>query len=107
VDAAAEAKGFRFWAEQGDRIFTMGSDIPIESKTFFYATMPIGVKLETRLLCNGAPVFQSSDRTWSYPVTKKEGTYRVEVYLKERTPIKKDIPWILSNPIFLKEKIND
>jgi hypothetical protein len=29
------------------------------------------------------------------------------VYLKERTPIKKDIPWILSNPIFLKEKIND
>jgi hypothetical protein len=107
VDAAAAAKGFRFWAEQGDKVFTMGSVIPIESKTTFCATFPIGVEFEALLLRNGAPVFRSGDQTWSYPVANKAGAYRMEVYLKERTPIRMDIPWILSNPIFLKEKTND
>jgi hypothetical protein len=107
VDGAAEAKGFRFWAEQGGKFFSMGSDLPSESKTSFYASIPMGVEHEARLLRNGEPVFQSPDRSWSYRVTNKAGTYRVEVYLKERTPIKKDIPWILSNPIFLKENTND
>lgn len=107
VDAAAAAKGFRFWAEQGDKVFPMGSVIPLEPKTTFYATFPIGVEFEARLLRDGAPVFQSDDQTWSYPVASKAGVYRMEVYLKERTPIRKDIPWILSNPIFLKENTND
>jgi hypothetical protein len=107
VDGAAEARGFRFWAEQDNRTFKMGSVIPSTLKTTFHVTMPMGVKLEARLLCDGAPVFQSPDRAWSYPVTDSTGTYRVEVYLKERTPIKKDFPWILSNPIFLEEKPND
>jgi hypothetical protein len=107
VDGAAGAKGFRFWAEQEGKRFTMGSVVPSEPKTSFCATMPVGVELEARLLRNGDPVFQSHDQTWSYPVTQRAGTYRVEVYLKERTPIKKDIPWILSNPIFLEEKMDD
>lgn len=107
VDGAAEAKGFRFWAEQEDQVFPMGRAATIDSKILFYATMPLGVKLDARLLCDGEPVFQSYDRTWFYPVTKRTGTYRVEVYLKEKTSLKKDIPWILSNPIFLKENTND
>ena len=107
VDGAAAAKGFRFWAEQGDDRFPMGSVIPSGPKTTFYATFPGGVGFDALLLRNGAPVFQSDDETWFYPVDNKAGTYRLEVYLKERTPLGKDIPWILSNPIFLMEKTND
>ncbi len=107
VEAAAQARGFRFWAKQGDKVFLMGSDIPVGPQTTFHATMPRGVGLEARLLRDGIPVFRSLEGTWSYPVTDGPGTYRVEVYLKERTPMTKDFPWILSNPIFLKEKSND
>jgi len=107
VEAAAQAKGFRFWAKQGDRIFPMGSDVKIEPQTTLHAAMPIGVELEARLLFNGAPVFRSHEGAWSYTVKEGPGVYRVEVYLKERTPMTKDFPWILSNPIFLKENTND
>lgn len=107
VEAAAQAKGFRFWAKQGEKIFPMGSEISTEPQPTLYATMPMEVQLEAHLLCNGIPVLRSSEGTWSYPVTNKPGTYRVEVYLKERSPLKKDFPWILSNPIFLKETTDD
>lgn len=107
VEAAAQAKGFRFWAEQGDKISPMGNNVFIGPQTALHAAMPIGVELEARLLRNGIPVFRSHEGTWSYPVTNRPGIYRVEVYLKERTPMKNNFPWILSNPIFLKEKTND
>jgi hypothetical protein len=107
VEAAAQAKGFRFWAEQRDKAFPMGSEMLIEPHTSLHAVMPLGVELEAQLLLNGSPVFRSPEATWSYPVTDRPGIYRVEVYLRERTPMKKDFPWILSNPIFLKEKTND
>jgi hypothetical protein len=107
VEAAAQAKGFRFWAEQREKIFPMGSEIEIQPQTTLHAAMPTGVELEARLLFNGTPVFRSFEGTWAYPVTNGPGVYRVEVYLKERTPMTKDFPWILSNPLFLKEKIND
>jgi hypothetical protein len=107
VEAAAQAKGFRFWAKQGDRLFPMGSVVPIEPKTSLHAAMPIGVELDAQLLLNGIPVFRSHEGTWSYAVTNKPGVYRVEVYLKERSPMAKDFPWILSNPIFLKEDTHD
>jgi hypothetical protein len=106
VEAAAQAKGFRFWAEQEEKIIPMGSNATIEPQTTLHAAMPIGVKHEAQLLHNGVPMFHSSEMTFSYTMTQP-GTYRVEVYLKERTPMKKDFPWILSNPIFFKENTND
>ena len=106
VDGAAQAKGFRFWATQADEVFPMGSRLPIDRETTLHAAMPVGVALEAQILHNGTPVFWSHEKRWSYPVESGAGTYRVEVYLKERSPMRKDIPWILSNPIFL-EEIND
>jgi hypothetical protein len=104
VDGAAQAKGFRFWATQADKVFPMGSRLSIETETTLHAAMPVGVTLEAQILQSGTPVFRSNEQRWSYPVTKGPGTYRVEVYLKERSPMSKDIPWILSNPIFLEER---
>jgi hypothetical protein len=106
VEAAAQAKGFRFWAEQGNNIIPMGGNVLIAPQTTLHAEVPAGVNHETHLLLNGTPVFQSSEESFSFTATHP-GVYRVEAYLKERTPMKKGIPWILSNPIFLKEKTDD
>jgi hypothetical protein len=107
VEAAAQARGFRFWATQGDRSFPMGSAVKTEPQITLHAAMPIGVELEARLLFKGIPVFRSREGTWSYPARNGPGVYRVEVYLKERTPLREDFPWILSNPIYLKENTDD
>ncbi len=106
VEAAAQAKGFRFWAEQGKNIIPMGDNAIITPQTTIHVEVPAGVHYEVHLLLNGTSVSQSSEETFSFTVTRP-GVYRVEVYLKERTPMKKDIPWILSNPLFIKEKTDD
>jgi len=90
IDAAAQAEGFRFWLVDG------------ESPTL-NIQLPLSISKETHLIFNGQSILQSSDDTIEFQV-KEPGVYRVEVYLKERTPLNKRIPWILSNPIYLKEK---
>lgn len=106
VEAAAQAKGFRFWAVQDETTIRMGGHATVAPHTTVHAEIPSGVNHEACLLHNGTSVFHSSEETFAFPVTHP-GVYRVEVYLKERTPMKKNVPWILSNPIFLKEKKND
>jgi hypothetical protein len=32
------------------------------------------------------------------------GTYRAEVFLRERTPLRSGIPWIASNPILIRKE---
>ena len=90
IDAAAQAEGFRFWAADG------------ESHTL-HIQLPLSISKETHLIFNGQSILQSPDDTIEFQV-ENSGVYRVEVYLKERSPLNKRIPWILSNPIFVKEK---
>lgn len=90
IDAAARAEGFRFWAAAGEN-------------TTLHIHLPLSISKETHLIFNGQSILQSPDDTIEFHV-EKSGVYRVEVYLKERSPLSKRIPWILSNPIFVKEK---
>ncbi len=89
IDAAAQANGFRFWAADGER-------------TTLRIQLPLSISKETHLIFNGQSILQSPDDTIEFRV-EEPGVYRVEVYLKERSPLNKRIPWILSNPIFVKE----
>lgn len=106
VDGAAGAKGFNFWAEQNAQIFLMGSELdtmtgsggPAAPVTFRVST-PFSVAFETRLLRNGQVVQKSEKRNAAFEA-KAPGVYRVEVYLKAKSPLHSDVPWILSNPIF-------
>jgi len=103
IEAAAEADGFRFWAETDEKSILMGGSETVSASLIFHVSAPFPFSTETRLLHNGQTVYRSSEELMDYR-SEKPGTYRVEVYLTERTPLSKRMPWIVSNPIFILEK---
>ena len=103
IDAAAQSEGFRFWMEVGTQAIPMGSSASLEPSTVLHVLSPPGIKAHIRVIRDGQTCHQSDHETLSLEVAQP-GIYRVEVYLRERTPLRQDVPWILSNPIFLKEK---
>jgi len=103
VDGAAQADGFRFWAETPEKNIPMGRTASMADRAVLHAVSPQGIKHSFRILRNGRTIFQSDAGTVSHKITQP-GVYRVEVYLKERTALGPDVPWILSNPIFLEER---
>ncbi|MDH5468773.1 MAG: hypothetical protein OEY25_15275, partial [Candidatus Aminicenantes bacterium] len=102
IQAAADASGFRFWGEQGEMMIPMGSATSFNSPLRLSIQAPFSFSTEIHLIHNGEVIYRSTEKSASYLATQP-GTYRVEIYLKERTPLRKNIPWIVSNPIFLRE----
>lgn len=103
VDAAAEGRGFRFWAQRGEERQPMGSVLPFSSSPVkLNVRAPFPFHQEIHLIHNGQTVMKSDKNTMVFPADQP-GVYRVEVYLKESTPMGDRIPWILSNPIFLRK----
>jgi hypothetical protein len=116
VEAVADARGFRFAAEAGGgkgagsgsaRAFRMGDTISAAGAgaqpVLFEIRAPFSFRKEVRLLRDGRIVASSPDDIVRVP-SEGPGVYRVEVYLKERTPLGADIPWIVSNPIYLRKE---
>lgn len=103
VDGAAEARGFRYWAEVRGAMHPMGSTVAWDGaspvKLTVRAAFPFAV--ETRLVRDGEVIERADTAEFSY-APDRAGVYRVEVYLKGRSPLASDFPWIVSNPIFLK-----
>ncbi len=107
VEAAAEADGFRFWASRSGRITPMGGAIDLEADAAgrggpvrLMVRTPFAFAHETRLLRDGRPV-ASGAGTELVHQADAPGSYRVEVFLRERTPLRAGVPWIASNPILL------
>jgi len=103
VDAAAYATGFRFWGKSGNANIPMGASIQFDSPLTLNIQLPLGLKQKAYIICNGKSLPLPSGNTAVYEATQP-GVYRVEVFLKERTPLHRNCPWIISNPIFLREK---
>jgi hypothetical protein len=103
VDSAAQATGFRFWAQKGQKRVLMGETSLNDSQTNLHIQADFPFAHEILLIHNGKKILASAEKKIVYQ-PMQPGFYRVEVYLKERTPMRKDIPWILSNPIFFREK---
>jgi hypothetical protein len=82
VDAAADPSGFRFWFD--------GSELRVQT--------PFSFAHETRIIHDGRATAASLERYLAY-TPGEPGAYRVEVYLRERSPLRADIPWIVSNLI--------
>jgi hypothetical protein len=102
VDAAAQANGFSFWAQTDQKKALMGETIMLHPHLTLKVRANLPFSKEVRLIHNGKRVMSTTDSILEYqPV--HPGFYRVEVYLKEKTPMHKDIPWILSNPIYIRE----
>jgi len=100
LEGAAEARGFRFWAEGGGRRVTMGDTVSTAAplKIGVGADFPFAV--EVRVVRDGRKIMTAGGSlTMSI---NQPGVYRVEVYLKERSPLDPGAPWIVSNPIFVR-----
>jgi len=93
IDGAADPSGFRFWMLRG-----------LPGPTILRARTPYSFAHETRLLRNGA-VIASITGTNLEVEAREPGVYRIEVYLRERTPLRRDVPWILSNPIIVRKDV--
>lgn len=103
VDSAAQASGFRFWAQRGQKKIQMGEKTSFDSRILLQVQAEFPFAKEVHLIHNGKKIVTSSKQKIDFRPTEP-GFYRVEVYLKEKTPMRQDIPWILSNPIYLREK---
>jgi hypothetical protein len=103
IDVAAQARGFRFWMENGTQTIAMGSSAFLQPATTLHVQSPPGIKAQIQVFRDGEAILQSDDKSLAHRVTET-GIYRVEVYLREKTPLRSNVPWILSNPIFLKEE---
>lgn len=87
----ADTRGFKFFAESGDRIYQMGERIPSElKKTRFRVNLP-NVIGEIKLVKNGEVIdsLLGSEAIWEIV---NHGIYRIEVYLDDNA-------WIFSNHI--------
>ncbi len=101
VEAAAAARGFRFQAETEGSVRPMGSAAPpVTGPVRFVVRTPFAFAHETRLLRDGAEVARSAGPELIFQ-TAGRGVFRVEVFLRERSPLDPLVPWIVSNPIFL------
>ncbi len=104
VDSARPAGGFTFWAESRGGRFPMGSAVLLDSSSRVQlraeAAFPFAV--QTCLLRDGEVVLRSKGPTISFP-SERPGTYRIEIYLQGGSPLAGDFPWIISNPIFIRE----
>lgn len=102
VDAAAPSRGFRFRGEGAEGPVEMGSvtgQLPLQLQ----AESPPGFASEICLIQDGRTIERTSANALVFNATQP-GTYRIEVYLKEVSPLAPDCPWILSNPIFIRKK---
>jgi hypothetical protein len=104
VDSARPAGGFIFWAESRGRRFPMGSSVPFapSSKVEFHADAAFPFPVQTHLLRDGQVVLRSEGPEISFS-SERPGVYRIEIYLQQRTPLARDFPWIISNPIYVRE----
>lgn len=102
IDAASEANGFKFWASSGEKIALTGETLFFDSQATLRIEAPFPFAKEVLLLLNGEIVLRSREKSISYE-SGQAGFYRVEVYLKERSPLARNVPWIVSNPIYLRK----
>jgi len=108
IEAAAGARGFRFKASAaGGATFRMGDTIPAGEADAagpirFEARAPFSFATEIRLVRGGRTIASARNGVLTAEA-QGPGVYRVEVFLKERSPLSADIPWIISNPIFLRK----
>ena len=105
IDLLGDPEGFAFWAETktGKKIL-MGQTTAISDIDTLNCSVPTTKSsVEVLLYQNGHVVHRFSEDC-SYPITEK-GSYRLEVRVKPLFPLirpQKWIPWIFSNPIFVK-----
>jgi hypothetical protein len=99
-DVLSDARGFSFTAENGAESKTMGDEIALTESINLKASAPIASHF--KIFKNGELVFEAKDVTQINFATKEKGAYRTEVYLGQLGAPFNRMPWIISNPIYVR-----
>lgn len=100
LDVLGDPKGFSFTAENGAEIKTMGDEITLTGTL----VLKFAAAQTARFVIfkNGEKVYEEANVSQiNFPVREK-GTYRTEVYLDALGSPFDKMPWIISNPIYVK-----
>ena len=100
VDVLSDSKGFLFTAENGNEQKIMGDEIALTESVNLKAVAPQVARVV--IFKNGAKIFEAGETTEINFQAKEKGTYRVEVYLDSLGAPFDKMPWIISNPIYVK-----
>ena len=99
-DVLSDSSGFRFTADAAGISANMGDEMPLSGGMTLRASSPVPARFV--FLRNGER-FSESGLTGSTGVPiDQPGTYRVEVYLDQLGAPFNGMPWILSNPIYVR-----
>lgn len=100
LDTLSDTKGFSFTAENGAESKTMGDEITLTENT----NLKINAAQTARFVVfkNGEKIHEEKDSAQiNFPIREK-GTYRTEVYLDALGEPFDKMPWIISNPIYVR-----
>jgi hypothetical protein len=95
-DLPASSRGFKFSAENGEKIAGIGEKLYLDPGATLRIKLPIKAKL--RLVHNGTLIFDSENTDQLVKIIDQPGAYRVEAYLDF---LGKWRGWIFSNPIYI------
>jgi hypothetical protein len=101
IDALADPAQLSFTASSADVHLTMGEEQYARGPVTFRASTNAAGRAELRLLKDGAVTSTSRNVTLEQTVPPDPAVYRVEVMLPG-APGQPPIPWIVSNPIYLR-----
>jgi hypothetical protein len=101
-DALADPSGFRFTAEDASGSHEMGSTVQFASGLTLTGRSPVPARF--RLFRNGTevPLDANSPAVEFRQAVSEPGSYRVEAYLDQLGSPFDRLPWILSNPIYVR-----
>ncbi|MGI8641569.1 MAG: hypothetical protein ACR2MG_16690 [Pyrinomonadaceae bacterium] len=99
-DVLSNTKGFSFSAENGQENKIQGDEIALAQGVNLKASAPQSARFV--VFKNGEKVSETNETSEINFQVKEKGTYRVEVYLDALGNPFDKMPWILSNPIYVK-----
>ncbi len=99
-EVIGDSSGFSFTAQDGDATKTMGDEVALEPQTTLTASAPQPARFV--LFKNGERFFEQADTIEIAVNVTERATYRVEVYRDALGSPYDKMPWIISNPIYVR-----
>ena len=100
LDVLSDTKGFSFTAENGAESKTMGDEIALAENLNLKIAAPQTARFA--VFKNGEKIHEEKDALQINFQVKEKAAYRVEVYLDSLGAPFNQMPWIISNPIYVK-----
>ncbi|CAN5624174.1 hypothetical protein BH20ACI4_BH20ACI4_09950 [soil metagenome] len=99
-DSLSDTGGFSFSAENGTEQKIQGDEIALQNGVRFRAAAPQISRFV--IFKNGEKIFEAGENTEAVFDAREPGAYRTEVYLDALGSPFDKMPWIVSNPIYIR-----